>query len=89
MRRMLCSTLILSAALFLGGCKSNCKTACDNLQKICGDAFHAQGVTFDAAACADGCSNNLDGCKNMNEQEDCVSAATVCDQLEKCPSCSQ
>jgi hypothetical protein len=86
MRWILCLT---AAALALAGCSSTCKQACDNAAQVCAATFAAEGTTFDANNCADSCNNNLDGCKNMGEQEDCVLAAKTCEDLQKCPACSQ
>lgn len=77
------------AALLLAGCSTNCRKACENVQTICAEAFAAQGRSFDVDGCADACGDNLDGCKNIGEQRDCVGAATACGDLQKCPGCLQ
>ena len=77
------------AALCLAACPSNCKTACENVQTVCADQFKSQGTEFDVNHCTDSCESNLDGCKNMDEQESCLVDAKLCGDLQRCPGCLQ
>jgi hypothetical protein len=79
---------ILFASL-LGACGTDCKKACDHAALICSDAFAKAGLSFDAKKCADTCSDNLDGCKNMSDQESCVLKAATCPDIKMCPGCIQ
>ena len=88
MRRFLTLTLA-AAALALPACNTGCKKACDHISQVCATDFASQGVSFDADHCTSACSDNLDGCKNMGEQEDCVTAAQSCAEVQKCPTCLQ
>jgi len=80
---------IVGAALLLTACPSRCREACENAAKICAEQFAATGKTFDVNTCANECEWNLDGCKNLGDQESCVAEATQCGDLEKCPGCVQ
>lgn len=80
---------VLTATLGLAACGSNCKKACENIAAVCAEEFTAQGKTFDVAHCTDSCQNNLDGCKNMDQQESCTAEAKTCRDLDKCPACLQ
>ncbi|HEY3448981.1 MAG TPA: hypothetical protein VGK67_21650 [Myxococcales bacterium] len=78
-----------AATLLLAACPSNCKQACENVNKICAAQYEAEGVKFDVDACTGVCESNLDGCKNMPEQESCVATRETCSALQTCPGCTQ
>ncbi len=80
---------LLGAVLLSAGCPSDCRKACENVNQICAAEFQAQGETFDVDHCTSSCDQNLDGCKNMDEQASCVSEKTACAQLQTCPACLQ
>ena len=80
------SHVVLAAVcLFLCGCPSHCKEACDHAAAICLNDL----PDFDQDNCANNCEANLDGCKNMDDQAQCVLDAKVCADLNKCPTCLQ
>lgn len=89
MRMMKVLLTAVSAALLLAACPSQCQQACENVAKICAEQYAAQGEAFDVGACKGVCEANLDGCKNMAEQESCVASAAACADLQRCPGCTQ
>ncbi|MGC4114437.1 MAG: hypothetical protein QM765_07460 [Myxococcales bacterium] len=81
--------LAVAGAVVVAACPSQCKQACENVGKICAAEYEASGETFSVESCTGVCEANLDGCKNMGEQEQCVLEKTACIQLQKCPGCMQ